>query len=80
MPLTSPIPFIPFLIHLLHPLALWREPLYRRLLFPPPAALVRGSLGDLTYTKSELLAENALLRNQLGILHRQIKRPPTQSS
>ena len=75
MPLSTTIPFIPFFIDLLHLLALWLEPLYRRLLQPPPTARVRGALADLTYTKTELIAENALLRHQLAILHRQVKHP-----
>ena len=42
---------------------------------PPTPSLVLGTLADLTRGKAELLAENALLRQQLIILHRQIKRP-----
>jgi hypothetical protein len=42
---------------------------------PPSASLVLGTLTDLLRGKSELIAENALLRQQLSILHRQIKRP-----
>jgi RNase P subunit RPR2 len=34
-----------------------------------------GTLADLARSKSELLAENALLRQQLIILKRQVKRP-----
>ena len=37
--------------------------------------LVLGMLTDILKGKSELIAENALLRQQLTILHRQIKRP-----
>ena len=36
---------------------------------------VGGALGDLTRTKAELLAENALLRQQLVVLRRQVTRP-----
>jgi hypothetical protein len=36
---------------------------------------VLGTFADLTRGKAELLAENALLRQQLIILRRQIKRP-----
>ena len=75
MNLTSDISFVPFFLKLLRAIALWFEPIYRRLLRPPPAALVRGALADLTYTKAELIAENALLRHQLAILHRQVRRP-----
>ena len=42
---------------------------------PPPTSLLLGTLTDLTRGKAELLAENALLRHQLLILRRQIKRP-----
>ena len=42
---------------------------------PPTTPLVIGALADLTRGKAELLAENALLRHQLLILHRQVKRP-----
>jgi putative transposase len=38
-------------------------------------SLVLGTFADMTRGKSELLAENALLRHQLVILRRQIKRP-----
>ena len=41
---------------------------------PPTIPLLLGMLVDLTRGKSELLAENALLRQQLIILRRQIKR------
>jgi hypothetical protein len=36
---------------------------------------VAGALGDLARTKAELLAENALLRQQLVVLRRQVQRP-----
>src|SRR5258707_14455092 len=39
------------------------------------ASLLLGTLADLTRSKSELMAENALLRQQLIILKRQVKRP-----
>ncbi len=42
---------------------------------PPTTALVLGTLADLTRGKSELLAANALLRHQLIVLRRHIKRP-----
>jgi len=42
---------------------------------PPAISFVLGTLVDLTRGKSELLAENALLRQQLIILRRQVKRP-----
>jgi putative transposase len=46
-----------------------------RWLKPPTTFLVLGTFADLTRGKAELLAENALLRQQLIILRRQVKRP-----
>jgi putative transposase len=51
-----------------------------RWLKPPTASLVLGMFADLTRGKAELLAENALLRQQLIILRRQIKRPVYKKS
>src|SRR5260370_25225520 len=42
---------------------------------PLTTPLVLGTFADLTRGKAELLAENALLRHQLIILRRQVKRP-----
>jgi putative transposase len=47
---------------------------------PPLTSLVLGTLSDITRSKAELLAENALLRQQLIILHRQVKRPVCQKT
>src|SRR5437660_1239437 len=46
-----------------------------RCIKPSTTSLVFGTLADLTRGKSELLAENALLRQQLIILRRQINQP-----
>jgi putative transposase len=46
-----------------------------RWLKPVTTSFVLGTLTDLTRGKAELLAENALLRHQLIILQRQVKRP-----
>ena len=54
------------------------QALRRRLLAatrPAAAPLVTGTVADLARTKPELLAENALLRQQLIILQRRVKRP-----
>jgi putative transposase len=48
---------------------------FSRWLKPSTTSLVLGTLADLTRGKSELLAENALLRHQLIILRRQVKHP-----
>src|SRR5918997_414447 len=42
---------------------------------PAAAPLVTGTLTDLARTKPQLVAENALLRQQLLILRRQVGRP-----
>jgi len=42
---------------------------------PDTTSLLLGTLTDLSRSRSELLAENALLRQQLIILRRQVKRP-----
>jgi putative transposase len=42
---------------------------------PNTTSLLLGTLTDLARTKSELMAENALLRQQLIVLRRQVKRP-----
>jgi hypothetical protein len=47
---------------------------------PPTTSLVLGTLADLYRSKTELLAENALLRQQLIILRRQVKRPSFQKT
>ena len=50
----------------------------RRLLVatrPAVAPLAAGALADLTRSRPALVAENALLRHQLAILHRSVKRP-----
>ena len=42
---------------------------------PSNTSLMLGTVTDLARSKSELVAENALLRQQLIILRRQVKRP-----
>ena len=54
------------------------QALRRRLLAatrPAAPMLVTGALADLTRSKPELVAENALLRQQLVVLKRSVKRP-----
>lgn len=51
-----------------------------RWLKPPPASLVLGTFADLTRGKAELLAENALVRQPLIVLRRQIKRPVSKKT
>ena len=68
----------PVLIPLRQRLALHFHALYTgmvRWIKPHSTSLLLGTIADLARGKSELLVENALLRQQLIILHRQIKRP-----
>ena len=48
---------------------------FSRWIKPSTTSLLLGTFADMTRGKSALLVENALLRQQLIILHRQIKRP-----
>jgi putative transposase len=48
---------------------------FSRWIKPLSTSLLLGTFVDMTRRKSELLAENVLLRHQLVILRRQIKRP-----
>jgi hypothetical protein len=48
---------------------------FRHLTQPASSNLVTGTLADLPRRRSELLVENALLRQQLIVLHRQVKTP-----
>ena len=48
---------------------------FSRWIKPSTTSLLLGTFADVIRGKSELLAENALLRQQLIILRRQIKRP-----
>jgi putative transposase len=42
---------------------------------PTSFSLAMGALADLNRSKADIIVENALLRQQLIVLHRQIKRP-----
>jgi hypothetical protein len=46
---------------------------FRAWIKPPSTSLLLGTVTDLARSKSELVAENALLRQQLIILRRQVK-------
>jgi hypothetical protein len=48
---------------------------FSRWIKPSTTSLLLGTFADMTRGKSELLAENALLRHQLVFLRRQIKQP-----
>ena len=49
--------------------------LFRRILEPAQSNLATGTLADLPRRRTALIAENALLRQQLIDLHRQMKTP-----
>jgi hypothetical protein len=42
---------------------------------PTTPSLISGVISDLTRSRSDLIVENALLRQQLIVLNRQMKRP-----
>jgi putative transposase len=48
---------------------------FRQITQPALPRVVTGTLADLPRSRAELLAENALLRQQLAVLHRQVKTP-----
>jgi hypothetical protein len=71
-------PVFPVLIPLRQPIARCFHALHDgmvRWMKPRSTSLLLGTIGDLAKGKSELLVENAMLRQQLIILHRQVKRP-----
>jgi len=47
---------------------------------PTTATLVAASLADMTRSKADLIAENAMLRQQLIVLNRQVQRPQLTNS
>ncbi len=57
------------------PLTRWLESYYLRWTRLPQSSLALGLLLDMPRARSELLLENALLRQQLIILQRQVKKP-----
>src|SRR5258708_25335549 len=71
-------PVFPFLILLRLRIALCFHALHDgivRWMKPRSTSLLLGTIADLAKGKSELLVENALIRQQLIILRRQVKRP-----
>ena len=53
---------------------LWLEERIKRWAKPAPSVLIIGLLSDLTHSRADLVVENALLRQQLIVLNRQVKR------
>lgn len=60
-------------------LLLWFQERIKHWTKPPTPPMVSGILSDLTRSRSDLIAEMALLRQQLIVLNRQIKRPQLAS-
>ena len=60
-------------------LLLWFQERIKHWIKPPTPPMVSGILSDLARSRSDLIAENALLRQQLIVLNRQIKRPQLAS-
>ncbi len=56
------------------------EPAFLHLTQPSRHSIVLSTVTDLTLSKAQLIAENALLRQQLIILYRQIKKPSFSQS
>ncbi len=67
--------FLASFAHLRSRLLGWLELHYLRWTQLPRSSAAFGVALDLTRSKSELLLENALLRQQLGIVQRQVKKP-----
>jgi hypothetical protein len=65
---SSPCPFWVSFSH-------WIQLQIKGWLKPTTVTLALGALADLSRSKADLLVENALLRQQLIVLHRQVKRP-----
>lgn len=53
----------------------WLDQAFRHLTQPARSSLLLGTAADLPLTRAQLIAENALLRQQLIVLQRQVKRP-----
>ena len=56
------------------------EQAFLHLTQPSRHSIVLSTAADLTRSKADLIAENALLRQQLIILHRQVKKPAFSQS
>jgi hypothetical protein len=66
--------------HLVIRLVSFLETTFLHLAQPSRHSMVLGTVTDLTRSKADLIAENALLRQQLIILHRHVKKPAFSSS
>ena len=55
---------------------LWLQKLLQLWIEPAPLPLLPGILSDLARSRSDLIAENAILRQQLILINRQVTRNP----
>ena len=53
----------------------WLQERIKHWIKPATSVLIIGILSDLTHSHTDLVVENALLRQQLIVLNRQVKRP-----
>jgi putative transposase len=53
----------------------WLQERIKHWIIPATPMLISGLLSDLPRSRSDLLVENALLRQQLIVLNRQVRRP-----
>jgi putative transposase len=57
------------------PFVTWLQLIVKKWTKPASLSLITGTLSDLTRSHADLVVENALLRQQLIVLNRQVKRP-----
>ena len=58
----------------------WLQKRIKHWIKPAHPGLISGLLSDLTRNRTDLVVENALLRQQLIILKRQVKRPQLKNA
>jgi hypothetical protein len=58
----------------------WLQERIKRWTKPATPVLITGILSDLTRSRTDLVVENALLRQQLIVLNRQVKQPQLTNS
>ena len=69
------VPFLCLLWQVMGQVLKRAEARFKRWTKPAPCTLLEGVAADLIRTKSEVMAENAFLRQQLIVLQRQVKQP-----
>jgi putative transposase len=57
------------------PFVIWLQRIIEQLAKPAILSLITLALSDLTHSRGDLVVNNALLRQQLIVLNRQVKRP-----